>query len=546
MARNPTPFRLSDLAACAAWSCLGAALVIHGCASPASTRERSARAPRDREPAHGLASASPAASTPAPPAPPATAPNGPSVEVPAAPAVPVFAERPSLPASEPDVRIRIAALRSREPVVKVVSPSGSMRMQGAGLAPRALRSPVEARQVAAGWRVTESAGTPGARAWDVGLAGPIEFVPASPGGSLRFGELECPGTVRAVPVPDAPGAIDVVADVPMEDYLPGVVAKELYRDWGIEAFRAQAIAARSFAVCEHAHWSTRRHYDVVAGEASQAWAGAVKDAKPREAAASTRGMVLAYEGRVVPAYYSSTCGGTPATAVESITRNPNHDIPPLARADGGVPVAGPCCSAAKHYRWKQDFANADVCAQLRRWAAEQLAPPDARRAHSIEAETGTDAPLADLSRLRRIASIDVSAVNAAGRPSRLRLVDQDGRAIDMRAEEFRRAIAFAPEGQPAPKERLRSSHLVRAAVQGDRIRFEGHGYGHGAGMCQHGAQALAVSGRSAAQILATYYPGSTVVRAYGPGSQPVAPPAQASRHVHRNRRAPGRRRRAAA
>jgi stage II sporulation protein D len=546
MARNPTPFRLSDLAACAAWSCLGAALVIHGCASPASTRERSARAPRDREPAHGLASASPAASTPAPPAPPATAPNGPSVEVPAAPAVPVFAERPSLPASEPDVRIRIAALRSREPVVKVTSPSGSMRMQGAGLAPRALRSPVEARQVAAGWRVTESAGTPGARAWDVGLAGPIEFVPASPGGSLRFGELECPGTVRAVPVTDAPGAIDVVADVPMEDYLPGVVAKELYRDWGIEAFRAQAIAARSFAVCEHAHWSTRRHYDVVAGEASQAWAGAVKDAKPREAAASTRGMVLAYEGRVVPAYYSSTCGGTPATAVESITRNPNHDIPPLARAEGGVPVAGQCCSAAKHYRWKQDFANADVCAQLRRWAAEQLAPPDAQRAHSIEAETGTDAPLADLSRLRRIASIDVSAVNAAGRPSRLRLVDQDGRAIDMRAEEFRRAIAFAPEGQPAPKERLRSSHLVRAVVQGDRIRFEGHGYGHGAGMCQHGAQALAISGRSAAQILATYYPGSTVVRAYGPGSQPVAPPAQASRHVHRNRRAPGRRRRAAA
>jgi stage II sporulation protein D len=468
------------------------------------------------------------------------------VEAPAVPAAPVFAERPSLPASEPDVRIRIAALRSREPVVKVTSPSGSMRMQGAGLAPRALRSPVEARQVAAGWRVTESAGTPGARAWDVGLAGAIEFVPASPGGSLRFGELECPGTVRAVPVADAPGAIDVVADVPMEDYLPGVVAKELYRDWGIEAFRAQAIAARSFAVCEHAHWSTRRHYDVVAGEASQAWAGAVKDAKPREAAASTRGMVLAYEGRVVPAYYSSTCGGTPATAVESITRNPNHDIPPLARAEGGVPVAGPCCSAAKHYRWKQDFANADVCAQLRRWAAEQLAPPDAQRAHSIEAETGTDAPLADLSRLRRIASIDVSAVNAAGRPSRLRLVDQDGRAIDMRAEEFRRAIAFAPEGQPAPKERLRSSHLVRASVQGDRIRFEGHGYGHGAGMCQHGAQALAVSGRSAAQILSTYYPGSTVVRAYGPGSQPVAPPVQASRHVHRNRRAPGRRRRAAA
>lgn len=541
MARNPNPFRMSDLAACAAWSCLGAALVIHGCASPSPARDRAARAPRDRDAALASPPAPPAASAPVP-APPVDS----AAAEPAPPPKPVFAERPPIPASEPDVRIRIAALRSREPVVKVSASSGSLRMQGAGLAPRALRSPVEARQVAAGWRVTESAGSPGARAWDVGLAGPIEFVPDAPGRSLRFGELECPGTVRAVPVPDAPGAIDVVADVPMEDYLPGVVAKELYRDWGLEAFRAQAIAARSFAVCEHAHWSSRRHYDVVAGEASQAWAGAVKDAKPREAAASTRGMVLAYGGRVVPAYYSSTCGGTPATAAESITRNPNHDIPPLARAEGGAPGAGPCCSAAKHYRWKQDFANADVCAQLRRWAAEQLAPPDAARAHAIEAESGTDAPLAELSRLRRIASIDVSAVNAAGRPTRIRLVDQDGQAIDMRAEEFRRAIAFAPEGQPAPKERLRSSHLVRAAVQGDRIRFEGHGYGHGAGMCQHGAQALAASGRSATQILSTYYPGSTVVRAYGPGSQPVAPPAQASRHVHRNRRAPGRRRRAAA
>jgi stage II sporulation protein D len=536
MARNPTPFRMSDLAACAAWSCLGASLVIHGCASPQPARDRAARAPREREvvaaPAPGAAPA------PAPP-PPAAAP------VPAVPPAPVFAERPPVPSSEPDVRIRIAALRSRDPAVRLSSSAGPIGMQGAGLARRALRSPVEARQVAAGWRVTEAAGTAGARAWDVGLKGPIEFVPAE-GRSLRFGDLECPGTVRAVPVPDSPGAVDVVADVPMEDYLPGVVAKELYRDWGLEAFRAQAIAARSFAVCEQAHWAGRRHYDVVAGEASQAWAGAVKDAKPREAAASTRGMVLAFEGRVVPAYYSSTCGGTPATAAESITRNPNHDIPPLARAETPAGAPGACCSAAKHYRWKQDFANAAVCAQLRRWAAEQLAPPDASRAHSIEAEAGTDAPLADLSRITRIASVEVIAVNAAGRPTRLRLVDQDGRAADMRAEEFRRAIAFAPEGEPAPKDRLRSSHLVRASVQGDRIRFEGHGYGHGAGMCQHGAQSMAQSGRTAAQILATYYPGSTVVRAYGPGSQPVAPPAQASRHVHRNRRAPGRRRRAQA
>jgi stage II sporulation protein D len=49
---------------------------------------------------------------------------------------------------------------------------------------------------------------------------------------------------------------------------------------------------------------------------------------------------------------------------------------------------------------------------------------------------------------------------------------------------------------------------------GERIEFEGRGFGHGVGLCQFGAEGQAKAGRSAEEILATYYPGATVVRAY--------------------------------
>ena len=84
----------------------------------------------------------------------------------------------------------------------------------------------------------------------------------------------------------------------------------------------------------------------------------------------------------------------------------------------------------------------------------------------------------------------------------------------MRAEEFRRAVNYAAEGQPAPKQRINSSHLVSASVRGTEVVFVGQGYGHGVGMCQFGAEAKALAGLKAPAILGIYYPGAAVVRAY--------------------------------
>ena len=86
--------------------------------------------------------------------------------------------------------------------------------------------------------------------------------------------------------------------------------------------------------------------------------------------------------------------------------------------------------------------------------------------------------------------------------------------LEMRAEDFRRAVNYAREGEPTPRERLNSSHLTAVTLRGAQVEFAGHGFGHGVGMCQYGAERMAKSGADALSILRAYYPGSTVVRAY--------------------------------
>jgi SpoIID/LytB domain protein len=602
MANFPTRIRqrlpLADLASAAVWASLGAALVIHGCAPDSVAKDPTATR-------RALPSA-PVAVTPAAP----TAPVAPVVVV--APVVPVFEQRPSVPSTEPDLRIRVAALRSASPVVRLTNPSGKLMMQGAGLAPRAVRTPVDVRQTANGWRVVELAGSKRAASQEVALTGPIEFhPPAGVHGVVAFDGTDWPGPLRLVPLTDEAGAIDVVIDVPLERYLPGVLAKELLRSWDLEAFKAQAIAARSFAICEHAHWSSVRHYDMIAGEASQAWVGVAKDPKPREAVQATRGMVLSFEGRVVPCYYSSTCGGTPANAAESLTRNPNHGIAPLAAGAAAATAHRDCCADAPRFRWQQSFANTVICERIRRWATDQReaqAEREGRMQSARAAATGTsgtagtsasplnnmrtastastsvasaagstlksesvtsepavgarasssvgapavpvpsarvaqvpaagnaasaamqsatqaptrngivdiadDAPLSELAALQSIRSIDIMSVNAANRPTRLAIHDSTGRVLQLRAEDFRRAVNYAREGEPTPKDRLNSSHLSKVTVKGTEIQFVGQGFGHGVGMCQYGAQSMARSGANALLILRTYYPGAAVVRAY--------------------------------
>ena len=101
----------------------------------------------------------------------------------------------------------------------------------------------------------------------------------------------------------------VINDVPIEEYLLGVVPSEMPSKWNFEAHKAQAIAARSYAI---ANLGKRKHsgYDLKDTPLDQAYGGASAETpQTTKAVMATKGIVLTYGGKVIPAYYHAASGG---------------------------------------------------------------------------------------------------------------------------------------------------------------------------------------------------------------------------------------------
>ena len=407
--------------------------------------------------------------------------------------------RPELPQTEPVIRVRVESRRGRPFTLGQAGESLQVRGR-ADAQPVSARGPVSVAYED-GWRVVEASGSSGARPLAL-QAGDTVFIEA--GGGMACEGARYPGSARVVARSDiGPDAADLVFDVPMETYLPGVLAKELLRGWSREAFRAQAVAARSYAMCEHAWWQGRRHFDVVAGQGSQAWIGLTNDRMSNEAVRDTRGEYLVFDGRVVPAYYSSCCGGVPATATDAIREGSWMDIAPLI-VDGKEDARrSGCCEKAPTARWKVTLGAAELARRLDAWADEQ-----GRK---------------DLGGLTGVKSMVVAESNPAGRPVLFRIADANGRKVLWESEDLRYAVNAGASGS---KDTLKSG-FVSPSVASGRVTFDGRGHGHGSGMCQFGAESMAKAGREHRDILRRYYPGATVQSA--PAAAQASMPASEGR-----------------
>ena len=105
--------------------------------------------------------------------------------------------------------------------------------------------------------------------------------------------------------------ITLINDLELEDYLKGVVPSEMPPKWNEEALRAQAIAARSYAVAtKNAGKHASKGFDLVATTADQAYGGAsAEKERTSKAVDDTRGIVLVQNNRVLPTYYHASSGG---------------------------------------------------------------------------------------------------------------------------------------------------------------------------------------------------------------------------------------------
>ena len=103
--------------------------------------------------------------------------------------------------------------------------------------------------------------------------------------------------------------LTVMNDIPLEKYLRGVVPSEMPSGWEHEAHKAQAIAARSYAVANLGK-RAKYGYDLKDTPEDQAYGGATAEKNnTNDAVSETEGIVLVCQGKIVPAYYSASAGG---------------------------------------------------------------------------------------------------------------------------------------------------------------------------------------------------------------------------------------------
>ena len=143
------------------------------------------------------------------------------------------------------------------------------------------------------------------------------------------------------------GVLVVINNLPLEDYILGVVPAEMPSKWNQEALKAQAIAARSYAIANRGKRATRG-YDLKDTPEDQAYGGASAETfSTNSAVMDTKGVVITYNSKVIPAYYSASAGGH--------TRNSgdvwNKDLPFLKSVpsfDDGVKKNGHGLGMSQH------------------------------------------------------------------------------------------------------------------------------------------------------------------------------------------------------
>jgi stage II sporulation protein D len=329
------------------------------------------------------------------------------------------------------------------------------------------------------------------------------------------------GTVRLVPVGGQPTAIAglgsylggvkltaasdgiVVANrLPLERYLLGLA--EVPPDWPAEALKAQAVAARTYAlntlaggpagaaatygfdICATVECQVFSGAEILQQSDGQRWANAVR---------VTAGEAVLYEGRPILARYHSVSGGQ------------TFDNEQIFPSEGPFPylkgVSSTTEEASPLDRWSVEFTPDDLQQILERSGSWSSAQGRLQGAQTVASRGGLHYP----------------DVVLHGTKLKIRMTAEELREIVRE-----HAPAAFPDKYPSfsftSSGRLPEtfpSNRLNIGTQGGVIRVRGRGWGHGVGMSQWGAHGLATRGASYLQILDHYYTGVSLGEVRDPG-----------------------------
>ncbi|MBV6518115.1 MAG: hypothetical protein DCC43_05965 [Candidatus Brocadia sp.] len=281
-------------------------------------------------------------------------------------------------------------------------------------------------------------------------------------GRIELNNVRYRGEIRILQQPN--NKFSVIEEIDLESFIAGVLGSEMPQAWNDEALRAQAVTARTYAMYKKkVNRDNIYHLDML----ELAYRGVANEtSRLTKIVQDTKGIVMVYNWNIFPAYFHSTCGGHTEDVHHVFGKD---SIPPLSG------VVCNYCNNSKHSSWSKDISKSTIEKKLQ------------------EAKVS-------ISSIRAVKTVDPGAGDHG---SRVEIASASG-TKEMNANDFRLLIG--------PNNLLSTSFQTKSNEKS--ITFSGKGWGHGVGLCQYGAQAMAQKGFPWAAILKHYYPKIELVRVY--------------------------------
>ena len=302
-----------------------------------------------------------------------------------------------------------------------------------------------------------------------------------PGGAVRIARLDSsPISAKGLPWHAYRGFLTVrretdatfrvINTVPLEPYLYGVIPAEIGANVPMEAMKAQAVAARTYALKNRGKCAADG-FDLDDTTRCEGYYGLDGETALSSAAVDdTRTQVLTYRGQLIDAIFSTDSGGV--TACDLSGDCPYLQAVKDADESDGLDYA----ASGKYHTWTHTFTPAQIAALL------------ARDPHTSVAQ---------------FVSLTIDGLDPSGRITTATVAGADGTLKTVTGPQLRRILGY---------DTLRSTRVVMTRTPGGSYQFNGKGWGHGMGMSQDGAIAMAGAPyrKTYREILTHYYVGAKV------------------------------------
>lgn len=304
---------------------------------------------------------------------------------------------------------------------------------------------------------------------------------------------------RACGTPSYEGSLEVYAvkeglvivnELDIESYLEQVVPSEMPSSYELEALKAQAVCARSYAyrqIQDVAYPEYHAHVDD--STSFQVYANSRKTARTSNAVKETAGETVQYQGKIAATYFFSTSSGV-TTSMEAWDMKNEDEYPYLKDIKITDPEGKVYEEDLPWYRWEITMEKNELKEALEEYSGK---------------------------RIGLLKEIDISQRGKSGIVLRIEVVGTEGELVVEKENKIREALGDSrfvvrrKDGSEVSCTDLLPSAFFTIKEEGYSYIIEGGGHGHGIGMSQNGANEMAKEGKKYADILQFFYPGTNIV-----------------------------------